>query len=223
MLENINKYNSSKRGALSYFYGILHNTKTPSTSKVQLSWKNEIGIEISNDDWMESLKSVCECSVNARYNLIECKIVHRLHYASKILNDMFASVSSRSIWCNSAEGNWTHNYWSCIKLFDIWNNIFSCFSKVFNRTLEPCLLLAILGVTSKVPQSKYLKIAIFLGVLLTKRLILLMWKSLSVPTFHMWLWLTELGFEKIRFEKEGRQYTKFQQAREPVFTYLQGS
>jgi hypothetical protein len=52
-----------------------------STSHLKETWGKELNIEISDDLWGEALSRIPSCSINARYQLIQYKVVHRLHYS----------------------------------------------------------------------------------------------------------------------------------------------
>lgn len=45
------------------------------------AWEEELGLQIENEIWEESLSCIQSCSINARHQLIQFKILHRLHYS----------------------------------------------------------------------------------------------------------------------------------------------
>ena len=79
-----------------------------STHSLKNAWEEELGIQIEAEVWEESLSRVRSCSINSRHQLIQFKVMHRLHYSKSKLHRIFPTVSPTCDRCKSAEGSLTH-------------------------------------------------------------------------------------------------------------------
>uniref|UniRef100_A0A669DW20 Reverse transcriptase domain-containing protein n=1 Tax=Oreochromis niloticus TaxID=8128 RepID=A0A669DW20_ORENI len=110
-----------------------------SSCHIKEAWTRDTGLDISDDLWAEALSRIKLCSVNARLQLIQFKVVHRLHYSKTKLNKIFPNVSPKCDKCRLVDGTLGHLFWSCSKLTAFWTSIFSFYSTVYNRQLYPVL------------------------------------------------------------------------------------
>ncbi|KAF3856729.1 hypothetical protein F7725_017452, partial [Dissostichus mawsoni] len=177
-----------ERGAVSTLYQTLLSQEVVSTEKYRTEWETELGMPITEEFWETCLRNIHRCSVNVRLNLIQFKVVHRLHYSKVKVNKMYSSVSALCNKCKNQPGTLTHQFWTCPNLHSFWTSIFDFYSKAFDKQLKPDPLVAILGSTGDTNLNYGSdKWPVFLGAVLAKKLILRFWKSDAVPTFEMWL------------------------------------
>lgn len=224
-LESISKVEPGKKGAVSYFYQAIEDYVDVNTTVCKQNWETELGEEISEETWEECLGSVHKCSINSRHNLIQFKTLHRLYYSKDKLHKIFPDVSPLCNRCNETDGSLTHSLWSCRKLFTYWKSIFECFSKAFEKTWEPNPLAAVLGATNVLlTVDKYESQAIAYGMIVARKLILLLWKSDSVPTYVMWIreLMNVLHLERLRFSSKNKVQI-FNRIWSPVLEYLRDS
>lgn len=73
VLEAINRFNLDDKGAVSFFYHILHKNAHLNTASIRQAWKYELDEELKDDVWDECLKHIHDCSVNVRLCLIQFK------------------------------------------------------------------------------------------------------------------------------------------------------
>ena len=222
-LEGILKVEPGSRGAVSILYQTLMRQEVVSTEKQQAELEAEIGVPVTEEVWETCLENIHRCSGNARLNLIQFKVIHRLHYSKVKVNKMYPSVSELCNKCNSQPGTLTHQFWSCPNLHSYWSSIFDFYSKAFNTSWDPDPLVAILGTTDNETLSHGRdKWAVYMGMVLARKLILRLWKSDAVPSFEMWL--RELGetlhLEKVKFRNAGRMDT-FHKAWGAVLSHLE--
>ncbi len=78
---------------ISCIYNALQASQLPTTSSIKSLWEEELGSEISNELWVDSLEEINRCSINSRHCLIQFKILHRLHYSKTKLSGIFPDVS----------------------------------------------------------------------------------------------------------------------------------
>ena len=97
-------------------------------------------------------------------------------------------------------------FWSCPSLVNFWSSIFDCLSVLCNTHLKPNPLTALFGVTpSEIYTTNKQKRAIAFCSLITRRVILMNWKSNKCPPFRRWIQevLSLLQLEKIRHTLNG--------------------
>ena len=117
---------------------------TPSLH-IKEAWVEDTGVEISDELWVKGLGRIKACYVNARLQLIQFKVIHRLHFPKTKLNRIFPSVSSTCDKCKSGDGTLGHLFWSCPKLTSFWYDIFKLYSHIYSRQLTPDSNFVIVG------------------------------------------------------------------------------
>ena len=210
------------RQLISKFVGSF--TKSVSSDFIREAWSKDLNSEISAELWEEALSRVHCCSVNSRHRLIQYKVLHRLHYSKTKLNRIFPSVSPVCDKCNIAEGSLAHLFWFCPKLHNFWSDIFEHLSKAYSRAIQPNHELAILGCSTETSDLLHdTQLALHLGMVVAKKLILLAWKSTTPPTFAHWLseMLSVIQMERLRLHKPNQQ-NRFERIWGPFLAQCQG-
>ncbi len=193
-----------------------------STIRIKQAWEGELGIEIEDKSWDEVLTNIKSCSINARLQLIQYKIVHRLHYSKTRLTKIFPNLSPLCNRCNAAEGTLAHLFWTLAKLHNFWSLIFQWFSSAFNITVTPDPETALLGHSNILKNLDCnIRIALIHGMMIAKRCILKLWKSDLAPKFETWLreLLSILHVERLRYELSGNPL-KFSRMWSPVLEHM---
>lgn len=174
--------------SISSLYGTLQNLHLPSTSAIKAAWEEELGLEISDGFWKNSLEEIHLCSTHARHCLIQFKVVHRLHYSKTKLHKIFPNLSPICDKCNAGDGSLTHSFVLCPNLQGYWQGIFKVFTEVTQKDLEPDVLLILFGLSNQsFKLSKYEQQLLSYGLLTAKKLILTFWKKKQVPSLQAWL------------------------------------
>uniref|UniRef100_A0A3B1JFC8 Reverse transcriptase domain-containing protein n=1 Tax=Astyanax mexicanus TaxID=7994 RepID=A0A3B1JFC8_ASTMX len=211
------------RGLVSRFVDHFQKMGIPSTQSLKEQWEEELGMEILDDFWAKSLQSIQSCSINTSYQLIQYKVLHRLHYSQTKLHSIYADVSPLCAKCKSQNGTLAHLFWSCPNLQNFWLQVFYCYATAYKISLSPDPLVAILGWSSAIEQhDDYCTIqAIQHGMVIAKKTILLVWNKETAPKYETWLseLLSTLHMEKIRYEREGK-FAKFGKIWNPLLTYI---
>ena len=120
--------------------------------------------------------------MNARHNLVQFKVIHRLHYSKVKLHKIFPDTSPLCETFKQEEGTLTHLFWTYPKLHVYWALIFDYLSKAIDRVIAPDPLIALIQFDTVDGNNQEGK-AVSLCTLLAKRLILQFWKLETVPTF----------------------------------------
>ena len=189
---------------------------------IKEAWVSDNGVEISDTLWAQGLNRIKSCSINARLQLIQFKVIHRLHFSKTKLNRMFPSVSATCDKCALYDGTLGHLFWSCPKLQNFWDDIFHLYSVIYSKQLIPDSLLIILGCSNfslTLPSS--LQQALMFGMVVAKRVILRDWKSVSPPCYKKWLndMVSCIYLEEIRYTLSDTHH-KFLEVWGPFIEYI---
>lgn len=183
----LNRSPDSKR-LTSRFVDLFNLLNPTSSHHLKEAWEKDLALSISDSDWETYLGDIRSCSINSRHQLIQFKVIHRLHYSCVKLHSFYPSISPICSKCKSAEGTLGHLFWFCPKLNQFWSDIFKCFSEVYNCNISPDPLTAILGGSRHLSMLTNLhRKTIQYGMVIAKRNILSHWKSDEAPSFKAWL------------------------------------
>lgn len=201
-LEEVMNIKADSQKLISYLYNSILNMDLPPTEAMREEWERELMIKITKETWERYLIYIHKCSINARHNLIQFKILHRLYYSKTRLNKFYPNISPICDKCLSHNATITHSFVTCIKLYKFWSDIFEIFTKLFKIKMEPNTEMIIFGVTedgNKLNPSQNLFFNY--GLITAKKLILKFWKNKPVPTLKMWIanMLDTAHFEEMRF------------------------
>ena len=108
--------------------------------------------------------------------------------------------------CKAQPADLIHMFWSCSNLKSFWTSIFNAYSQMLQVNLPPDPLCDLFGYSQKIhhcPKKAHILIAF--TSLIARRLILLLWKSQTPPTFNRWIKdiMHFLKLEKINFTLKG--------------------
>lgn len=143
------------------------------------AWEEELGIQIRTDVWEKRIRS---CSINSRHQLIQFKVMHRLHYSKSKLHRIFRTISPTCDGCKSAKASLTHLFWTCPKLYSFWCDILKWFSDMYGCVFKPEPEIVLFGYSvSLMDQNVSVQITIMYGMIIAKSIILRLWKSYTVP------------------------------------------
>ena len=159
------------------------------------------------------------CSVNSRHQLIQYKVIHRLHYSRVKLHSFYPASSPLCIRCKKSDGTLAHMFWFCERLRKFWSDVFSCYSEVYGLDLHPNPETAILGWPQQLEiLSLWKTLSIQYGMILAKKSFLKVWNKDISPCFDNWLvefsntWKRK---KKIRYEMSGKA-RRFKQIWQPL-------
>lgn len=121
-----------------------------SCDHIRVAWEKEAGINLPVDLWSEISERKHSCSINSRLQLIQFKIVHRLHYPKTKLHKIYPTVSPIGDRCQGVEGTLSHYFWFCANLQSDWYDIFLWYAEAYDQTISPEMELAIFGYSGSV-------------------------------------------------------------------------
>lgn len=210
------------RKLVSGFVNIFSERTVYATHFLKNSWEEELGMQIGDDVWREGLARIRSCSISTRHQLIQFKVMHRLHYSKTKLHRIFPTISSLCDRCKSAEGSLTHIFWTCPKLNNFWCSIFKWFSDMYSCIFEPDPMIALFGVSPSLLNHRVsMQSTIMYGMVVAKKMILKLWKSDTAPHFRIWLseLIGILHMEKVRYGMMDN-LNKFSDIWEPFLAHL---
>lgn len=85
MPKTIKSLDPRTHGAISVFYLMLYDVALVNSETYKKAWAGELNVEITDGIWEECLRNVQKCLANTRHNLIQYKVLHRLHYSQEKL------------------------------------------------------------------------------------------------------------------------------------------
>ena len=225
-MESIFLADPSIKGGISTIYDSLsYLDNNASLVHLKTAWENDLGIQITDEQWTASQKIVHSSSVCARHGLLQFKVLHRLHLSKEKLNRMYPNVNPACDRCGQSPATLAHMFWHCTKLTPYWQGIFKTFSDIVGRPLDPDPLTAVLGVRG--PNVKLTNVQnnmVTFVTLLARRLICLNWKQVQAPTYTALMKdvMHYLQLEKIKFELRGSE-DKFYKTWQPFIDHFNKS
>ena len=203
------------------YTNILQSNPSP-LLKVKQQWENELGVQFQDPWWERAKLQVNYSSSCARLNLIQYKVLHRMHFSKAKLAKFFPSTSDACNRCAFVPSDLAHTFWSCSKLTGFWKNFFKIISDALDTDITPCPFIAIFGVPLNHSQFSKQKLNVLaFASLIARRCILLHWKSPKPPADKSWETdlMSFLKLEKIKFSLRGST-GKFYTTWQPLLSYF---
>ena len=176
------------------------------TTKIKMSWEQELGIIISEDQWQKAIATVRSSTPSARLQLIQFKVLYRVHYSKSRLSKIYPQIKDECERCHANPCDLSHMFFLCPVLQNFWNHYSNILSNALKIKVNLNPYLAIFGipVNSAPINLSYSKILAFTS-LIARRRILLLWKSSKAPLISNWFHdvLSFLKMEKINSTMKG--------------------
>ncbi len=119
-------------GLIYKVYNFIMSFQNISLEKIKTEWIGELGIYISEDPWDKAVERIDRTSSCARLNLIQMKVLYRIHYSKTKLAKLYPNIDETCDRCNTSKADLTHMFWSCTKLRQFWFSIFEILNSAFN-------------------------------------------------------------------------------------------
>lgn len=213
----------SLKETIGKIYALLNSENLKPLEVVRSKWEEELGINITDDEWQDIIDGIQSSSICQRHRVIQFKVVHRLHWSKVKLAQIKSDVDGLCDRCRADDGTLAHMFYHCPKLTEFWKSIFAFFSKVLEIDIKPFSITTIFGVAdSKLNLNTTGKTIISFSTLLARRLILTKWKDRTPPTFKHWIndLMGHLSLERIRYSLQGNTQ-KFFSIWQPVLNTLE--
>ncbi len=223
-LDSLLRVNRLNKSRISFIYSHIMDSCNHSISHIREQWENDLGIQLSDEEWDMALTRVHSSSVRSRRALIQFKVLHRLHFSKARLARIFQNVDPLCDRCKQTPATSYHMFWSCTKLVPFWSSFFEVISNAYAYNISPSPLVAVFGWFSDAAGSVlpvHLQRVIAFSSLLARRLILFKWKAATPPSHHHWIRdvMQNLKLEKIRCTLNG-SINRFHKTWDPLITYV---
>lgn len=147
MIDHILSLSSGSKGLISTLYNNICVIIPHSLQDVRKLWENDLGEEMTDDQWETVLKLIHSSFTCARHRLIQLKVVLRAHLTKARLAKIFPDVNPLCPRCKGQPADYLHMLWSCPKLSTFWVSIFSAYSKMFQKYITPNPIWPLFGFT----------------------------------------------------------------------------
>lgn len=222
LMDSLLALDPERKRLISSIYCLINSAIDSPASSPKDSWERELGTTLPDEYWQRVLQSVHSSSICARHGLIQCKIVHKVHYTNLRLSRIYPNVADSCNRCKQSPADHTHMFWSCPGLATFWSEIFQTLNTAYNTTVVPEPLLALFGVSLQPFASGVMQHVLAFTTLLARRLILLKWKCVQPPSHNRWVkeLLLSIRLEKLRFSLKG-SLDSFEKTWRPFLNHIE--
>jgi len=188
------------------------------------AWKEDLGKNISLEDWQSICTKAHTQSINTRFRLLQYKWLMRTYITPVKLNKYNRNIPDVCTKCTVVKGTLFHCVWQCSKIKSFWEEVKKAIEKIISKSIPMDPALFILGFYPK--GHKYKKserILIDMCLLHARRSIAMFWKNTSRPTVRYWVrqMLTTFPLERVTYIRKGRQDI-FERIWEPFIVFVKG-
>lgn len=209
-LNNILLSNPLQKGSISKIYNNLAQIDcTTSLDHIKDAWSEDLGVNITGEQWIEAQERVHSSSICLRHGLLQFKILHRLHLSKQRLSRMFPGVDASCDRCGYTPASLSHTFWSCPHIRLYWSKIIGTLSDIFKVRLPTDPMMSLFGVAPNALNLDCSKMSVLCFVmLLARRLILLNWKNKTPPTYQNLMRdiMYHLQLEKIKYSLRQKEH-----------------
>lgn len=202
LVDTILDVNPNRKGSISILYNTLLKNQLTTSDSLRNAWSEELGEDIDPATWEHALRWVHSSSICARHGVLQCKVVHRVHWSKCRLAHIYPDIDPNCDKCHQGPANLSHMFWYCPTLAPFWACVFDSLSAITSANIRPSPLLALFGVlpTGLSLPSYFAELVAFL-TLLARRAILLRWKGPCPPSHSQWIKdaLHFMRLEKIKY------------------------
>ena len=140
---NINPY---LKGTISELYNTLLTHQSSSSDKLRTIWSEDLNIEIEPEVWQSALKWVHASSICARHGVLQCKVIHRVHWSKSKLARIYPGTDPNCDKCHLGPANLSHMFWTCPVLSRFWKSAFDSLSAITSAKVLQSPLVGLFGV-----------------------------------------------------------------------------
>ena len=134
-----------QKKCISVLYNFLRTTVSDSLNLTRTAWENDMSMALTDQQWTSALNLVHSSSICSRHGLIQCKVLHRIHYTNAKLAKIYPTVSEACNRCNQSPATHCHMFWSCPKLKTFWQRIFDTIGSAYGQLIPSNPISAVFG------------------------------------------------------------------------------
>lgn len=117
-------------------YDSLASNITNFHATTRASWESELNTDMTDQQWDTALNLVHSSSFYTHHCLIQCKVLHKVHYTNAKLSKIYSTVSDTCNRCKQSPVNHIHMFWSYPTLSSFWESVFDIISKAYTAKLS---------------------------------------------------------------------------------------
>lgn len=197
------------KGLISSLYNLLTSGSDESSKHKLRLWLEDIGDEISPEDWEEACMKAQKQTINSNLKLIQYKWLMRTYITPVKLHKFNGNIPDTCIKCKEARGTLYHCIWECGKVKSFWQDIINMIDQILGKKLPMDPRFFLLGIYPTTPQlqSKEARL-VDMCILQAKRIISLNWKNVDGPRIGRWIkeMATNMTMEKITYIIRRKQH-----------------
>ena len=133
-------------------YNTLLKSQTTTADVLRNAWSAELGEDIGPAAWEHALSWVHSSSICARHGVLQCKVIHRVHWSKSKLARIYPDIDPNCDKCHQGPADLSHMFWSCPTLAPFWACVFDSLSATTSARIQPSPLLALFGVLPIGPE-----------------------------------------------------------------------
>lgn len=118
-----------QKSLISSIYDKLMALDNHSIVKIKSAWKHELGTSLTNQWWDKFVHSISSITPCARLQLIQFKVLHRVHFSKSRLSEIFPNIADQCDRCHASSCNLSHMFFFCPSLHKFWTEFFTISNK----------------------------------------------------------------------------------------------
>lgn len=201
---------------VSAVYSLLQSGKRFSTMYIKQRWENEIGMNITEDDWLNICETIATTSSSDLWREFTWKNTLRYFITPKIREQQTKNSQHGNCWrkCGQKSAGHFHIFWGCSKITPYWTDIIRYIKMILGLQLEETFSVFYLG---NIPNGTRKEDRYLLQILqaASKKAITRKWLNIDPPTSSQWIEITNeiYNMEKLTFSlrhasEKGESYWK---------------
>ncbi|CAI5697250.1 unnamed protein product [Oreochromis niloticus] len=201
-LENTVIKHLNGRGQVSALYKLFMENSKESTQSILEAWRNDLQMDISEDEWYKSCSLAQSQTINVQSQLLQYKWLTRQYITLSKMHYFNSNILDTCIKCGVDRGSLFHCIWKCPHVKIFWEKVINLLSQIIGDVIPLHLKICILNIypNNFVPAANN-RALLTIGLLEAKRCIAMCWKNQKICGLSQWLnGLTSiLTMEKITY------------------------
>uniref|UniRef100_A0A1A8UJ98 Reverse transcriptase domain-containing protein n=1 Tax=Nothobranchius furzeri TaxID=105023 RepID=A0A1A8UJ98_NOTFU len=141
-------------------------------------WEVDLSVSFDQNFWSQTCLKTFKMIRHPNLQLIQYKILHRVHYTGHRMFKMgFVSSDTCTHCTNNIPDNYIHALWSCPPVQEFWGRVCEDLSKCLKCHIPTSPSLCLLGNLDDVPIETSLVHVVLTAICIAKKTILLNWKN----------------------------------------------
>uniref|UniRef100_A0A669EVM6 Reverse transcriptase domain-containing protein n=1 Tax=Oreochromis niloticus TaxID=8128 RepID=A0A669EVM6_ORENI len=150
-------------------------------------WEADLSVNLDQNFWSQICSKTFHLIRNPSLQLIQYKILHRVHYTGHRMFKMgFTSTNNCSHCQTNSPDNYIHALWFCPPVQKFWREICEDLSKCLKCNIPTSPLVCLLGSLDNVTTEKNIAHMVFTALCIAKKTVLMNWKNKNNLNFNQY-------------------------------------